>query len=162
MAELAGKLPPRFDRILASPSPRVLYTIAPYLRRTGQRAVIWPLLYECCSGRRPHNAHPTSFKYGGRCVVPEDLKGLFVLMPGEERLPVSPDYNSGLAQVEQSVREFRSRFSRGTVLLAGHSGQGGHFIHEVTGRWIKLANAQPVRLDLKVEGRARTPRLPPS
>src|SRR5579862_3609661 len=49
VAELAGKLPARFDRILVSPSTRAMATIAPYLRKTHQTAVIWPLLYECCT-----------------------------------------------------------------------------------------------------------------
>ena len=49
---------PFFDRIFVSPSPRALRTIAPYLRATHQRATIWPLLYECCTGHRPADAHP--------------------------------------------------------------------------------------------------------
>jgi broad specificity phosphatase PhoE len=133
---------PRFDRILVSPSPRVLETIAPYLRATHQRAVIWPLLYECCTGRRPHNAHATKFSYGERIAIPPDLTGLFTVEPGHDRYPIAPKYDQGLAQVDAALTEYRRSFGSGRVLLVGHSGQGGHFIHALTGKWIKLENAK--------------------
>ncbi len=158
VAALVTKLPARFDRILVSPSPRALYTIAPYLRSTNQRALLWPLLYECCTGRRPHGAHPTPFKFGELIQIPADLKGLFILLKGEDRLPVAPTYDEGLAQVDQAVREFRARFAGGAVLIVGHSGEGGHMIHELTGRWIKLDNAEPIRLTLSSGDRGPTRR----
>lgn len=138
---------PRFDLILVSPAPRVLKTIAPYLRQTHQTAIVWPLLYECCTGKRPKNAHPTRFAYGERIRIPSDLTGLFQLEPGNDRYPVAPKYDEGLAQVDAAIDEYRRRFSHGRVLLVGHSGMGGHFIHALTGKWIKLDNAKitPVR-----------------
>ncbi len=139
---------PRFDRILVSPSPRALRTIAPYLAATHQRAVVWPLLYECCTGRRPKDALATRFGYGEKIRLPSDMAAYFSLMPGEDRLPVASDYNAGLAQVAASLREFRRRFSRGRVLLVGHSGQGGHFLHDLTGRWRRVENAKEIVVQL--------------
>ena len=132
---------PKFDRIVVSPSPRALKTIAPYLRATHQKATIWPLLYECCTGHRPKNAAATRFFFGARIDLPKDIANLFIIEPGRNRLPVSPDYNSGLAQVQSSVEEFKQRFAGGRVLVVGHSGQGGHFLHALTGKWQKLENA---------------------
>jgi len=137
---------PRFDRILVSPSPRALRTIAPYLKAVHQQATIWPLLYECCTGRRPKNAAPTKFSYGETIRVPNDIASLFIVDPKSNRVPVAPDYNSGLAQVEASIAEFRAKYATGRVLLVGHSGHGGHFIHALTGKWKKLDNAKEVEV----------------
>ncbi len=142
---LAG---PGFDRILVSPSPRALRTVAPYLRATRQRAVVWPLLYECCTQRRPAHAAPTQFSYGTRIRIPLDLTALFIVEPGHDRYPDSPDYDSGLAQVAAAVADFNARFEGGRILVVGHSGQGGQFLHSLTGKWIRLANTREVRLAL--------------
>ena len=138
----------RFDKILVSPSPRVLMTIAPYLRDTHQKALVWPLLYECCTDRRPAGAHATKFKWGAKISIPAALTGLFVIDPAHDRLPVSPDYDAGLAQVAACVEEFKRLYSGGHVLLAGHSGEGGHLLHELTGRWIKVENAKPISVEV--------------
>jgi len=135
------KLPP-FELILVSPAPRVLKTIAPYLRASHQTAIVWPLLYECCTGKRPKNAHATSFAYGERIRIPTELTGLFRLEPGNDRYPVAPKYDEGLAQVDAAIEQFQRRFGKVRVLLVGHSGMGGHFIHALTGKWIKLDNAR--------------------
>lgn len=137
---------PKFDRILVSPSPRALKTIAPYLRASHQKATVWPLLYECCTGRRPANAKATKFRYFGKISVPSDIADLFVIKPGYDKYPDAPDYNSGLAQVDASLEEFRKLWSGGRVLLVGHSGHGGQFIHGLTGKWIKVDNAKEIKL----------------
>jgi len=139
---------PRFDLILVSPAPRTLATVAPYLAATHQKALVWPLLYECCTARRPAGSHPTSFSYGSRIEIPKQFANLFVLMPSENKLPDAPGYNEGLAQVDSAVQEFRSKFERPRVLVVGHSGMGGHFIHEFTGVWHKLDNAAPYTFNL--------------
>jgi broad specificity phosphatase PhoE len=144
---------PRFDLILVSPSPRALRTIAPYLEKTRQRATIWPLLYECCTGRKPKDAKPTRFSYGPKISVPRDLIPYFRLMSNETRLPNSPDYGSGLAQVNASVKEFIRQWRGERVLLVGHSGQGGHFLHELTGKWIQLKNAELHQIFLEAVAR---------
>jgi broad specificity phosphatase PhoE len=132
---------PRFDQIVVSPSPRALKTIAPYLRATHQKAIVWPLLYECCTGHRPKNAAATRFSFGSKIDLPKDIADFFIVEPAHNRLPVSPDYNSGLAQVDASVAEFKRRFEGGRVLVVGHSGHGGQFLHAFTGKWQKLENA---------------------
>lgn len=139
---------PRFNRILVSPSPRALRTIAPYLRATHQRATVWPLLYECCTGHRPKGAHATAFKFGPKITIPTDLKGLFVVEPGHDRFPDAPNYNAGLAQVKACLTEFSDRYMGGRVLIVGHSAHGGQFLHALTGKWIEVKNAKAIHFSL--------------
>ena len=138
---------PRPDAILVSPSPRALRTIAPYLRRTHQRATVWPLLYECCT-ERPRKPEAKGFGYGAKVEIPADVAGLFVVLPGQDRLPAPRDYGEGLAQVRRSVEGFRARFRAGRVMLVGHSAQGGLFLKALNGRSIRVENAKPIELDL--------------
>jgi len=142
---LAG---PKYDLILVSPSPRAMVTILPYLEMSPQRALIWPLLDECCTGKRPPNAHPTNFQWGSAIRIPPRMAHYFALMPNENRLPVASDYDAGLAQVEAEIKEYNTRFRHGRVLLVGHSGNGGQFVHELTGKWKKIDNAAPFLLPL--------------
>jgi len=135
---------PRFDTILVSPAPRAMGTIAPYLRATHTQAVIWPLLYECCTGRRPKDAHATHFGFGARIRIPNEFAGLFRLIPGHDRYPQADKYNEGLCQVDASLSEYKSLYAKGRVLMVGHSGHGGHFIHALTGKWRKVENAIPI------------------
>ncbi len=138
---------PRPDTILVSPSPRALRTIAPYLRRTGQKATVWPLLYECCT-ERPKKPASRSFGFGAKIEIPQDVAGLFVVLPGQDRLPAPRDYGEGLAQVRRAVEGFHSRFHGGHVMLVGHSAMGGLFLKALTGRSIQVKNAEPIELDL--------------
>lgn len=137
-----------FDVILVSPSERVLTTFAPYLRATRQRATIWPLLYECCTGRPSPRPAPGPLKYGAKITIPTAFSSLYRIEPGHDRYPVAPDYARGLVQVDASVREFRARYLGRKVLLLGHSGHGGHFIHALTGKWRKVENAGIIRFTL--------------
>jgi broad specificity phosphatase PhoE len=139
---------PRFDVILVSPSPRALKTIAPYLRATHSRAIIWPLAYECCTGKKPKDAHPTEFKWGSALSIPNDIANLFIVEKGAGRLPSSPDYNSGLAQVDASLGEFKARFLGKRVLIVGHSGHGGQFLHSLTGKWRRVENTKEIEVQL--------------
>jgi broad specificity phosphatase PhoE len=135
-----------FDRIYVSPSPRAMKTILPYLKATHKKAIIWPLLYECCTGKRPVGAHATHFAWGAKIQL-GSMAPYFRIMGSETRLPVSPGYNEGLAQVEESVREFKS-LGMGRILLVGHSGHGGQFLHELTGKWRKVENAKEIQVQL--------------
>ncbi len=139
---------PRFDIILVSPSPRALRTIAPYLRDMHQRATICPLLYECCTGRRPKNAKAKPYKIGAAITIPSDIGPYFIILRGQDRLPYAPDYESGLGQVEAFVSQFRTQYSHRRVLLVGHSGQGGQFLHALTGKWRKVENAKEIKVTL--------------
>ena len=64
------------------------------------------------------------------------------------KLPVASDYDAGLAQVDAAVAEFRQKYSGQRILLVGHSGQGGHFLHALTGRWQKVDNATEIHVRL--------------
>ncbi len=134
---------PRFDRILVSPSSRAMKTILPYLKISHQTADIWPLLYECCTTRRT-TSKPTSFKFGAKITLSKDQSPFFRILPGMDRLPVAPDYGSGLAQVNGSVAQFRRMFATGRVLVVGHSGHGGKFLKALTGKQIKVDNAKEI------------------
>lgn len=138
---------PRPDAIYVSPSPRALRTIAPYLRRTGQKATVWPLLYECCT-ERPKQPAAKSFPYGAKVTIPADVAGLFRIMPGQDRLPAPRNYGEGLAQVRLSVAEFRKKLKSGNVMLVGHSAHGGLFLKALTGRAYHVKNAEPIEIDL--------------
>ena len=150
VSELTPKLlrEPKPDLILFSPSPRALRTIAPYLRRTGLKATVWPLLYECCT-ERPRKPAAKSFPYGAKITIPADLAGLFVVKPWQDRFPAPKDYGEGLAQVDAAVRAFRQGFRRGRIMLVGHSAMGGLFLKALTGKSIHVENAKPIELDLK-------------
>lgn len=142
-----------FDVILISPSERVLKTFAPYLRATHQQATVWPLLYECCTGRRMAGPAKGPLRFGSKITIPTPFASLYRVEPGHDRYPVAPDYARGLVQVEASVREFRARYLGKKVLLLGHSGHGGHFIHALTGKWHRIDNTQILRFTLAPSAR---------
>ena len=153
VAALTEKLirEPRPDAIYVSPSPRALRTVAPYLRRTGQRATVWPLLYECCT-ERPRKPEAKGFSYGAKVEIPSDVKGLFVVLPGQDRLPAPKDYGEGLVQVRRSVEAFR-RLPGNRVMLVGHSAHGGLFLKALTGKAYRVENAKPIEIDRPQTGR---------
>lgn len=138
---------PKFDLILVSPSPRALRTVAPYLKATGQKATVWPLLYECCTGKDTGEG-ATKFTWGGKINLPKDIEGLFRLDPAA-RYPSSPTWGAGLAQVEASIKQFQTDFAKGRVLIVGHSGHGGQFLARLDGKKRRLENAKPLTLQLK-------------
>lgn len=147
IAQLTAQLlkEPRFDVILVSPSPRALKTIAPYLAASHQTATVWPLLYECCTGRRPKGAHATRFVWGPKVTVGRSLARWFVV-PAGSRFPVAGNYNAGLAQVGAALGEFRSKYLGRRILLVGHSAMGGQFLHALAGKWIEVKNATEIKL----------------
>jgi broad specificity phosphatase PhoE len=135
-----------YDVILVSPSPRALHTIAPYLKNKEKQAMVWPLLYECCTEKRPPNAKATSFKFGLKIAVPSMIAPQFQVGRYENQYPAPKNYNEGLAQVAASVAEFRKKYLGKRVLIVGHSGHGGQFLKALTGKSIRLENASPVKL----------------
>ncbi len=135
-----------YDVIVVSPSARALKTIAPYLKASHRQAYVWPLLYECCTMKRPVGAHATKFTYGAQFEVPSLLTPFFQIGRYETKLPNAPDYNSGLAQVEETVKVFRQKCAGKRVLVVGHSGHGGQFLKALTGKSIKVENATPIRV----------------
>lgn len=138
---------PRFDLILVSPSPRALKTIAPYLRDSGQKATVWPLLYECCT-ERPRQAEAKSFGFGGRVEVPPAIARYFIVPTGA-KLPAPRNFGEGLAQVTATEKEFRAKYTGRRILLVGHSAHGGQFLYRLTGKRLHVENAKPIYLNLK-------------
>lgn len=139
----------KFDAILCSPSERVLKTFAPYLKASKQIATIWPLLYECCTGKRSPIAKGP-LKFGAKITVPSQFASTYSIDPAHDRLPVAPQYSMGLVQMKETLREFYSRYQGKKLLILGHSGHGGQFIHALTGKWKKVENAQPIMFTVPV------------
>jgi hypothetical protein len=50
--------------------------------------------------------------------------------------------------VQATVKEFKARYAGRRILLVGHSGHGGQFLHAVTGKWIEVKNAVPIKISL--------------
>jgi broad specificity phosphatase PhoE len=149
VAALTGRLTkePKWDLILVSPSPRALRTIAPYLARTGQKATVWPLLYECCT-ERPRQKEAKSFNYGAAITVPADVAKYFVI-PSGSKFPAPRNYGEGLAQVSAGIREFNAKYAGRRIMLVGHSAHGGQFLKRLTGKAYHVKNAEEIRLNLK-------------
>lgn len=133
---------PKWDLILVSPSPRALRTIAPYLARTGQKATVWPLLYECCT-ERPRQPEASSFSYGAPITLPKDVEKHFVL-PAGLKFPAPRNYGEGLAQVSDGILEFKRKYASKRVLLVGHSAHGGQFLKRLTGKAYHVKNAEEI------------------
>ncbi|MEI7985900.1 MAG: histidine phosphatase family protein [Armatimonadota bacterium] len=134
-----------YDVILVSPSPRAMNSIAPYLKAKGKVGTVWPLLYECCTEKRPANAKATSFNFGVKIAIPTAISGQLKIGTLGDRYPAPKGYNEGLAQVAASVAEFKKKFLGKRVLIVGHSGAGGQFIKAFTGKAIRLENASPLK-----------------
>jgi broad specificity phosphatase PhoE len=145
---LAGQ---KFDAIVVSPSPRALKTIAPYLRSIGDKAEVWPELYECCHQPKSHRGKPASpkMRFGERISWDRSLDGLFTLRPDNDRLILAPTYLDGMRQIKQCHAKLIAEFG-GTgkrVLVVGHSIVGGHLISMLTGgSRVQVENAAPIRL----------------
>ena len=131
----------RFDDILVSPSPRALRTIAPYLRKHRLKAEVWPDLYECCDAhsRKIKGLTSESIRYGAAVTFPKDLASLFVLVPGDDRFILAPSYDDGLRQIRLATNHLRREFggTGKTVLVVGHSLNGGRLIEALEGKPIE-------------------------
>jgi broad specificity phosphatase PhoE len=134
-----------WDVILVSPSPRALKTIAPYLAKSGRRATVWPLLYECCT-ERPRQPEAARFGWGAPVEIPKEIAAHFVVPEGA-KLPAPRNYGEGLAQVSATVREFAA-FRGKRILLVGHSAHGGQFLRRLNGKAYHIQNAEPIHLRL--------------
>lgn len=126
-----------FDEIVVSPSERALRTLAPYLRSHHRTATVWPDLYECCDGNTRKVKGPTSrtLKYGPKFVVPADIRPLFRVEAGQDRLPLAPSYEDGLIQIRVSADRIRREVASGhRILVVGHSLHGGRMIELLEGK----------------------------
>jgi len=151
----------RFDAIVVSPSPRALKTIAPYLRKHGLKAEIWPELYECCDAhsRKIKGYTSPNVRYGATIRVPADLAPCFILDTGDDRLILAPSYDDGLRQIRLAGQRLRREFggTGKTVLVVGHSLNGGRLIEDLEGKplegRVRPDNAKPIPLDERPDGR---------
>ncbi len=126
----------RFDAIIVSPSERALRTVAPFLKATGQKATVWPELYECCTGRNKRMDGNGKIRYGAKFAIPSDIAPLFRIETRHEKLIVSQTFSDGVMQVRQGATRLASEFgpSYGSVLIVGHSGAGGVLMEMLEGK----------------------------
>lgn len=169
--EQIAKLTDRFwktkiEVVLVSPSERALRTIAPYLRKAKRRAEIWPELYECCDAntRKIKGTTSATVRYGGKIVVPADIASLFTFRYGKDGKPVdryieAPSYEDGLRQIRMAASALRMRFAKSghSVLVIGHSLQGGRMLELLQGRpmagKIRPENGNPMMFYETVDGK---------
>ena len=124
-----------FDHIFVSPTDRTLLTIAPYLKKKGKVAEVWPDLSEGCWHEEREPASET-WK-----TVPaslnSELEPLFSFRNGEKVKPGFPQtFGDGYARVQKVARELR-RMGEGsgtTVLLVSHAHFIREFLNEVLGQ----------------------------
>lgn len=124
------------DRILVSPTYRTLRTIAPYLRREGRIAEIWPELEECCW--QPDRDSPASKRIprGDPIRIDADLAGLVRFRSPETRFWYNAqNYADSERQVEEAAALVRQRFSRTgrSVLIVSHFHTGAWLIADLLG-----------------------------
>ncbi len=126
----------RFNAIIVSPSERALRTVAPFLKATGQKATVWPELYECCTGRNKRMDGNGKIRMGAAFALPKDIAPLFRIEPGHEKLIVSQSFSDGVMQVRQGARRLATEFgpNYGSVLIVGHSGAGGVLMEILEGK----------------------------
>ncbi|CAN1535546.1 phoE Broad specificity phosphatase PhoE and related phosphatases [Fimbriimonadaceae bacterium] len=126
----------RFNAIIVSPSERALRTVAPFLKATGQKATVWPELYECCTGRNKRMDSNGKIRMGAAFAIPKDIAPLFRIEPGHEKLIVSQTFSDGVMQVRQGARRLATEFgpNYGSVLIVGHSGAGGVLMEILEGK----------------------------
>lgn len=150
VADLTARLlkQPKYDLILVSPSERALRTVAPYLKATRRKAVVWPLLYECCTGKKEPIAKGP-LPYGPKIDLPKDIAAYFIIEPGHDKLPNAPKYGMGLVQVKDCLAEFNKRYLGKNLLIVGHSGHGGQFIYGLTGLRKHVENTKEIKFSLK-------------
>jgi broad specificity phosphatase PhoE len=128
-----------FNSAICSPSPRALFTAYEVLRAQNLRAEVWPEFNECCTqvGRaRKLPAHANPLHTVGPVRVPVSISRYFGRVPGHDQMIADGNYQDGLAVTQAAVTRFKSRFagSGRTVLVVGHSGQGGRFVELMLGQ----------------------------
>jgi broad specificity phosphatase PhoE len=129
----------RFDLAICSPSPRALRTAEPVLRALGIKAEVWPEFNECCTqigAARRLAAHKNPLRTVGPVRLASDLARWFTLAPGHDQMIADGDYQDGLIVTRAATDRFVSYVGAGrhSVLVVGHSGQGGRFLEMLLGR----------------------------
>ena len=133
-----------FDFIAVSPVWRAQYTIAPYLRETGQKAEVWPELLEFGSLDQQHDfvplpsPSPNLFK-GGAIRISDCDKDIFTLREDGQRrfqLGHTPAQKAAdrWAVVQKDIELIRKRFggSDKSILLVSHGNIGSLLLEALT------------------------------
>ena len=113
----------QFDLIYSSPFDRAVKTIAPYLKRNGRQAELWPELCEGCWQEDWNASVPKRQKKAKPLSVDEDLNSLFHW-----------DENAHFPHEDEVYHESAQRFAQGQEkLLARHAGQKTKIL--LVGHW---------------------------
>ena len=113
----------QFDVIYCSPLERALKTIAPYLRRNGRSAEVWPELAEACWQADHTMPIPSRKTPAPPILIEAELAQLFTLLDGHALLPPDDEvYQEGFARIDGAHHRLLTRH-RGTddqVLVVCH------------------------------------------
>jgi broad specificity phosphatase PhoE len=112
-----------FDAILVSPAPRALNTILPYLKETGQKAVIWPELTECCWQQDRGSIAEGQLTPGSPIELSDEQKEYFTFRDANSmRNYGNRSYADGIAQSHYAENLLRQHYfgSGKTILIVGH------------------------------------------
>lgn len=113
----------QFDVIYCSPLERAMKTIAPYLRRNGRSAEIWPELAEACWQDAHTTPVPERTEPARPITIETELTGLFTLLEGHTRLPYDDEvYQEGFERIDSAHHRLLDRHHSTTdrILVVAH------------------------------------------
>ena len=122
-----------FDLIYSSPLERAVKTIAPYLKRNGRQAELWPEMCEGCWQEDSHASIPKRQQQATPLTVDDDLKPLFhwedgALFPHDDEV-----YQESVRRFAQAREKLLARHAgkKVKILLVGHWYQTSRFIESL-------------------------------
>lgn len=117
-----------FDAILVSPTERTLNTILPYLKKTEQKAVIFPEFAECCWQKPRDLSSPGELLPGKAIELDKEQENYFVCRHDENATHryANESYADGVAQVHHGVELLKKDYfdSGKTILIVAHYHSG--------------------------------------
>ncbi len=119
-----------FDLIYSSPLERAVKTIAPYLKRNGRKAELWPELSEGCWQEERNASIPKREQLAAPLAVDDDLKSLFHWEDGA-RFPHEDEvYQESVHRFTQGQEKLRARHAgqKIKILMVGHWYQTNRYL----------------------------------
>jgi broad specificity phosphatase PhoE len=116
-----------FDAILVSPTERTLLTIAPFLKASGQKGMVWPELTECCWQKERGDVASGQLVTSGEVRLTPEHAPLFGFRDSEgSKLYANRSYPDGVAQVNRAAELIRQRYGNSgkTLLVVAHYHSG--------------------------------------
>ena len=122
-----------FDYIYSSPLERAVKTIAPYLKRNGRKAELWPELSEGCWQKEWDAPIPKRQFMPRALAVDDDIASLFHWEEGETFPPDDEVYQESVRRFAQAREKLLARHAgqKVKILLVGHWYQTSRFIESL-------------------------------